>query len=268
MDGFDELIAGVGDILGIEGLAPDAEGVCTLESDETEIRVIHCPEADDMLLLTATVMPAPPDGGRMFLAALDANHRFKGTRGATVSLDGESDELVLSRYLPVGILSPKSLLDAVEAFSSALMSLRAVEAGVGAPPSAASDEADAGDVAAETIEVDGVVVEVSQGDDGVIVALSDLGEAPDDSVFVRELLVANHLFEGTAGATLSLEAATNRVFLQQKIYPEAEDSEDWLPRRLAVFVDKASEWKARLHGSAETEGDSSQPLQMSGFIQV
>ena len=104
--------------------------------------------------------------------------------------------------------------------------------------------------------------------DAAVVALSDLGEAPDDSAFVRELLVANHLFEGTAGATLSLEVATNRVFLQQKIYPEEDDSEDWLPLRLAVFVDKADEWKVRVHGSAEMDGDSSRPLQMSGFIQV
>ena len=64
------------------------------------------------------------------------------------------------------------------------------------------------------------------------------------------------------------EAASNRVFLQQKIYPEEDENEDWLPRRLAVFVDKASEWKVRVHGSAETDVDPSQPLQMSGFIQV
>ena len=33
MDGFDDLMAGVGGILGIEGYEPDAEGVCMLESE-------------------------------------------------------------------------------------------------------------------------------------------------------------------------------------------------------------------------------------------
>ena len=68
--------------------------------------------------------------------------------------------------------------------------------------------------------LDGVVVELSQSEnDGLIVALTDLGEAPADRSVARELLEANHLFAGTAGATLSLEAKSNRVFLQQKMYP-------------------------------------------------
>ena len=266
MDGFDDLMAGVGDILGIEGYEPDAEGVCILESEEAEIRIIHCPEADEMLLLMATVMPAPPDGGRTLLAALDANHRFKGTRGATVSLDPESGELVLSHYLPVDVLTPRSFVAMLEAFSSALVSIRALGAGEQALPSAADGEEDAGEVESETIEVDGVEVELRQGkDDGLIVAVSDLGEAPDDPALARELLEANHLFAGTAGATLSLEAKSNRVFLQQKMYP-VDDDEDWLPRRLAVFLDKASEWRTRLQG-AQT-ADECAAFAPGAFIQV
>ena len=266
MSGFNDLMAGVGDILGIEGYEPDAEGVCVLESEEADIRIIHCPEADGMLLITATVMQTPQDGGRTLLAALDANHRFKGTRGATVSLDAESDELVLSHYLPVDILTPRSFVAMLEAFSSALMSIRALDAGAMATSPDSAGETDAGGDAVKTIELDGVAVELSQGaNDGLFVAVSDLGEAPDDPDLARELLEANHLFAGTAGATLSLEAATNRVFLQQKIYPDDND-EDWLPRRLAVFVDKAGEWRRRLDGSAAPPDDAS-PFS-EGFLQV
>ena len=266
MSGFNDLMAGVGDILGIEGYTPDAEGVCILESEEAEIRIIHCPEADEMLLLMATVMPAPPDGGRMLLAALDANHRFKGTRGATVSLDPESGELVLSHYLPVDILTPRSFVAMLEAFSSALMAIRSIDAGETAPSPGADGETDAGSEDAETVEIDGIAVELSQGaHDGLFVAVSDLGEAPDDPDLAQELLEANHLFAGTAGATLSLEAATNRVFLQQKIYP-SDDDEDWLPRRLAVFIDKAGEWRRRLDGSDAPPDDAS-PFS-EGFLQV
>jgi len=266
MDGFNELMAEVGGILGIEGYEPDAEGVCVLESEEADIRIIHCPEADGMLLITATVMQTPQDGGRSLLAALDANHRFKGTMGATVSLDSASDELVLSHYLPVDILTPRSFVAMLEAFSSALMSIRAIDAGDVTPSPDADGEAGAGEGDAETVEIDGMALELSQGShDGLIVAVSDLGEAPDDPGLARELLEANHLFAGTAGATLSLEAATNRVFLQQKIYPDDND-EDWLPRRLAVFVDKAGEWRRRLDGSAAPPDDAS-PFS-EGFLQV
>ena len=136
-----------------------------------------------------------------------------------------------------------------------------------APSAYAAGETDAGDGDAETIEVDGIELELSQGaNDGLIAAVTDLGEAPDDPDLARELLEANHLFAGTAGATLSLEAKTNRVFLQQKIYPDDND-EDWLPRRLAVFLDKAGEWKSRLQGVSETTGDSPS-LDVAAFIKV
>ena len=111
------------------------------------------------------------------------------------------------------------------------------------------------------------MVELSQSEnDGLIVALTDLGEAPADRSVARELLEANHLFAGTAGATLSREAKSNRVFLQQKMYP-VDGDEDWLPRRLAVFLDKASEWRTRLQGVAETAGDAPS-LDTSAFIKV
>ena len=267
MSGFNDLMAGVGDILGIEGYTPDAEGVCIIESEEAEICIIHCPEADDMVLVMATVMPLPPDGGRSLIAALDANHRFKGTRGSTVSLDAESDELVLSQYLPVDILTPRSFVALLEAFSSALIALRAIDTEGRTPPPAVPGETVHGEGNVERVDFDGVVVELSQGEnDGLIVAVTDLGEASADRAVARELLEANHLFAGTAGATLSLEAKSNRVFLQQKMYPNDGD-EDWLPRRLAVFIDKAGEWRTRLQGAAETAGDSSS-LDTSAFIKV
>lgn len=66
-------------------------------------------------------------------------------------------------------------------------------------------------------------------------------------------------------ARREVQAAMNRVFLQQKIYPDDND-EDWLPRRLAVFIDKAGEWRRRLDGSAAPPDDAS-PFS-EGFLQV
>ena len=250
MDGFNDLMAEFGKILGIEGFAPDAEGVCILQSEEAEIRIIHCPEADDTLLLSAVVMSLPKDGGRSLLAALGANHRFLATGGATASMDPESEELVLSQYLPLAVLAPRSLVALVEKFSSALIALRSLGAGDQTPPDV---ETDGLSVLADTVEIDGVSIELGEGDEGQVLAVADLGEAPDALVVARDMMVANHLFCGTAGATLSLDAATGHVFLQQNLYPV--DEEDWLARRLAVFADKAGEWRGRISGQGAPQGD-------------
>ena len=124
MYSFSELMAETGDILGIEGLEPDAEGVCILASDEAEIYLINCPEAGDMILITSSFMPLPPDGDRALVAALKANHLFEKTRGATLSLDPETEMISLSRFVPLAALTPEFLINLVEEFSSALVSFR------------------------------------------------------------------------------------------------------------------------------------------------
>lgn len=123
MDDYAKLIAETGALLGIEGFEPDAEGVCVLESEEAAITIMFCPEADDAVLLTAKFMDAPPDEDGALMAALEANHRFAKTAGATISIDHDDGSLHLSESLPLAILTPESLVARLESFSSVLLAL-------------------------------------------------------------------------------------------------------------------------------------------------
>lgn len=265
MDAFSDLIAQTGTLLGIDEFSPDAEGVCIIASEDAEILIVNCPDAGDMVLVTATLMPLPPDADAAITAALQANFRFEATNGATVSLDAESDSLALSRYIPLASLTPESLLDRIEEFSSALFSLRTTLAEMGgvrdaAPPNNAADE----------IAIDGETIQLRHEDDGSTFASIDIGELPPSedggSALARELLESNHLFAGTAGATLAIDSEANRVLLQRRIYPQDNAPEDLLPTILAVLTDKASEWRSRLQSHAE-QPESLSPFSF-GFMQV
>ncbi|MBQ3749004.1 MAG: type III secretion system chaperone [Kiritimatiellae bacterium] len=252
MDGFGKLIAGTGDLLGIEGLEPDADGVCILESEEAQILVIDCPEAGDMVFVTATLMPVLDDASSAYLAALDANHRFKGTRGGTVSLDSANDTLVLSRYVPLDSLTPESFVALLEEFSSVLICLRDTLCDTGETRSRASadEQESVPHDSIDTINLDDLPLELDRMADDSIIAIAELGALDagedGDAPILREFMEANHLFAGTAGATLSIERDTRHAFLQQALYTPPGNDEDWLPRRLAIFAGKATEWKTHL----------------------
>ena len=56
------------------------------------------------------------------------------------------------------------------------------------------------------------------------------------------MMAANHLFQETDGATLSLEPGTRQAFLQRLCRVQGE-GEDAFLNRLAVLVQKAEEWR-------------------------
>ena len=76
----------------------------------------------------------------------------------------------------------------------------------------------------------------------LVLMAADLGELPPDGGerLYRTMLEANNLFEGTAGATLALDAATRRFRLQKYESPEelANDAE----ATLVSFIETALFW--------------------------
>lgn len=276
MDTFARLIGETGRLLGIDGLEPDAEGVCIIASEETEILVIDCTDDADAVLLTATLMPLPPDPHKAAVAALKANHGFRATRGATISFDQDARNLVLSRHMPFQALTPESLVEAIEEFSSALLALRPViEDSEMESPLDAHDEAQAaGGERGTSIDVDGVSVSLRTDEGGdFIVASSELLELPTEGRgdVLLDLVIANHLFAETAGATLSIDPATNRICMQQRFWTHEGgcDGDERIALRTAVFADKVREWKDRLQNpqrATPLQTDSFDTL--SGFIQV
>ena len=123
---YEELIEETGAMIGIEGFAPDADGVCVLASDIGEIVIMDC--KDDprgLVLLNAAVTDVPPDASAALLEALKANRGFRSTKGATLSIDPETRRFELSRYTFLEGLDPDRFVAIVEDFATALVDVRA-----------------------------------------------------------------------------------------------------------------------------------------------
>ena len=122
---YEELIEETGAMIGIEGFTPDADGICVLASDIGEIVIMDC--KDDprgLVLLNAAVADVPPDAGAALLEALKANRGFRGTKGATLSIDPETRRFELSRYAFLEGLDPDRFVAIVEDFATALVDVR------------------------------------------------------------------------------------------------------------------------------------------------
>lgn len=84
---------------------------------------------------------------------------------------------------------------------------------------------------------------------------ADLGEPPPEGAekLFRTMLEANHLFGGTAGATLSLDAAAGRFRLQEAVPPDelANDAQG----RLVKFIETALFWSRAIADFRPSAGD-------------
>ena len=122
---YEELIEETGAQIGIEGFTPDADGVCVIASEIGEITIMDCTEGPvELVLLNAAVADVPPDAGASVREALKANCGFKDTRGATLSIDSETNRFELSQYARLEDLDPDKLIAIVEDFATALVDLR------------------------------------------------------------------------------------------------------------------------------------------------
>ncbi len=109
----------------------------------------------------------------------------------------------------------------------------------------------------ELATVDGTTVfEVASEDGGTKVQVSiqnvdqhqkvlmsaDIGEPPPEGLetLLRSMMEANNLFEGTAGATLAMDAATGRFRLQA--YESQDVLGDSLVARMETFIETALFW--------------------------
>ena len=132
---YEELVAETGAEIGIEGFAPDADGMCVLASDIGEIVIMDCKGPREMVLLNAVVADVPPDADAALLEALKANRGFRDTNGATLSVDAETNRFELSQYALLEDLDPDSFVALIERFATTLVGLRgkleAAEAGEG-----------------------------------------------------------------------------------------------------------------------------------------
>ena len=82
----------------------------------------------------------------------------------------------------------------------------------------------------------------SVSESGLVLMSADLGEPPPDGreCLYRTILEANNLFEGTAGATLSLDAPTGRFRLQK--YESANELSNDVKVKVESFIETALFW--------------------------
>ena len=140
-DRADALIRALGHAVGIDALALDDRGTCTLRFDET-ILTFELDEGEDRLVLHAGLGPLPAEGRAERLARLlEGNLFWKDTQGATLALDRRDDRVLLLRAVPLDA-PPAGFPGLVERFVDAAEAWREVIATAGgAVPEPAADTA-------------------------------------------------------------------------------------------------------------------------------
>lgn len=111
-----ELLVALGERLNIE-LAFDRDGLCSLNVDGMSVVLSDLAEAYSIGICGEIGEPPPQQGlERLLTAMLNANHCFRGTGGATLSRDPESDRFCLCQTLDVRNLDVDAFFAALETF--------------------------------------------------------------------------------------------------------------------------------------------------------
>lgn len=119
---YEELMAELGKSVGLEDFGPDENGLCELYGEEATVSFQYVPEAD-MVLTTGLVCTIDDDAAtaQFFRTFLEANFMFQRTRGSTLSVDPETNAVMLSRYDRLDELTIEKFLPIVERFVSTLV---------------------------------------------------------------------------------------------------------------------------------------------------
>ena len=108
---------------------------------------------------------------------------------------------------------------------------------------------------AAAFEIDGMKVDVfHDAEADTVMVYGEIGQPPseDDRSFGPAMLKANHLFGGTAGATLCQNPETGEYAIFQA-FPLAGLSADSLAEHVARIVDKTEHWRNILNAFQTAE---------------
>jgi hypothetical protein len=131
---LDGLLKAFGTATGLPGLATEDNGVCVLVVDGRTNLYLLVDHATENLVMWSTIATLPVDKAEPTLRALmQANLFWTGTRGATLGLMPDSDDVVLAIRRPVGGVDVDGLRDLIELMIGRIEALAPVAAGH-APP--------------------------------------------------------------------------------------------------------------------------------------
>ena len=115
-----ELISRFGEKIGISLSLED--GACAFEADGSLITVNDLPEIGAIALSGDLGEPPPERLEALYRTLLEANHLFRETAGATISLDPDAGRFALCKSLPAALLDQDSFFGEVERFVNAVES--------------------------------------------------------------------------------------------------------------------------------------------------
>ena len=129
------------------------------------------------------------------------------------------------------------------------------------------------------IEADGLPVAINYLPEiGQIVLLGDIGTPPPERLegLYKTLLAANHMFAGTGGSTLSLDAESGRIELCRAVHIALSDADSFYGE-VENFVNTAHSWRGVVADYREAAAESSAhdspgaeapAFSANGFMQV
>lgn len=95
---FRQLVTGFGEKVGVPDLTPDETGAVVIENELIRMTVQAVPEAGKILMHCEFGEPPAEHADQFERKMLQANFMYRGTGGATLSMDEESGRYYLCRY--------------------------------------------------------------------------------------------------------------------------------------------------------------------------
>lgn len=118
-DNVHRLLTDFGKYLGLESLALDENGHCSLTFDETCVH-IEAMDESSFVLLHSSLGEIPENSGReIYTRLLDANYFFQHTAGATLGLEADTGLVVMSHVVDMQDMELSSWEAVVQAFVDA-----------------------------------------------------------------------------------------------------------------------------------------------------
>lgn len=118
-------------------------------------------------------------------------------------------------------------------------------------------------------ESDGLRFSVARTDsEGQVMLSADFNPVPEDisgDIILRKMLEANHLFAETGGASLSVDPETLQASIQQSVWIDLLDFDDFMIR-LEAFVSLATEWGRKISDTLTPETELRPWSGNDGFI--
>ena len=119
---FDELVGRIGAAIGVELKAED--GVCGVKVDGVPVVVRHIPEYGIALLDADLGDPPPQSEANLYRVLLESNHAFRGTAGATLSINPRNGHVCLQHYFRLELFEESLVTERFAGFSNAVSAWR------------------------------------------------------------------------------------------------------------------------------------------------